>query len=127
VVLHRAVFPERHPNLAYPLTALGRAMLAADDPGAAEVYLREAYTVRRDGLPEGHWHVAASGLELGRALDGLGRVPEAEELLVESFRTLEAALGPDDERTGQARRALRAHYEGRGLLEQATALGPGGG
>jgi hypothetical protein len=87
--------------------------------------LREAYDARRRGLPEGHWHVAASGLELGRALDLLGREAEAEMVLRESHAALLATFGADDARTVEASDALRAHYLRRGLEEPAAEVGSG--
>ena len=78
-------------------------------------------TLRLGGLPIGHWEVAASALELGRALDALGREDEAERFLTESHRTLLDAFGPDDRRTDEARSALRDHLLRRGLDERAAA------
>ncbi len=115
LALHRAAYPARHPNLGYPLTGLGRVLLEAGRPVDALPLLREAYEARKAGLPAGHWHVAASGTPLGRALTRLGRYDEATRVLTEAVATLTAAFGKEDTRTGEARGALAAVYDARGV------------
>lgn len=124
---HREALPPGHSNLGYPLTSLGRVLRDDGDLVRSEALLREAYQVRSDGLPEGHWHVAASGLELGLTLDRMGRVDEAERYLEEAHSILVESFGEEDARAVQARDALVAHLEARGMAERAAALrGPGG-
>lgn len=108
--------------MARPLTSLGRVYLAQERFSEAERALREAYDVRRGGLPPGHWEVAATALDLGRALDGIGRMEEAERYLEESHSTLLTEFGAEDPRTVQARDALREHLLRRGLDERAARL-----
>jgi eukaryotic-like serine/threonine-protein kinase len=122
VDLHRLAFPPALPNLGHPLTSLGRIYLDQERFTEAERVLREAYHARSGGLPQGHWHIAASGLELGRALDALGREVEAEAKLVESHAILLETFGAADDRTLQARDALHAHWTRRGMGERVAEL-----
>ena len=52
----------------------------------------------------------------------LGRFDEAEPLLVEGYDRLTETRGEQDRATQRARDYLAAHYERRGLPEQAAAL-----
>lgn len=122
VAAHRRIFSPGHSNNGFPLTGLGRIYLDEGRYAEAEDVLRQAYEARAGSLPEGHWHIAASGLELGRALEGLRRDTEAERYLQEAYDILLGAFGPDDDRVGQARTALRDHFVRRGLADRAAAL-----
>lgn len=122
VEYHDALFPEGHPNHAPALTSLGTLYRRTDRPDDAVRVLQEAYTIRVEGLPEGHWHIAATAIELGRAHEARLDDAEAERYLREAFENLSENFGADDVRTGQARTALRAHLERRGLTDEADAL-----
>lgn len=126
VEYHRLTFPEGHPNHAPALTSLGTLYRRIDRLDASIETLRDAYAIRTGALPEGHWHIAATGLELGRSYDARGDDADAERQLVEAMRILDDNFGAEDSRTGQAREALRAHYERRGMVDEAAALGPAG-
>lgn len=123
---HEALFPEGHPNRAPALTSLGTLYRRTQRYAESVETLEAAYAIRTGALPEGHWHIAATGLELGRTHDARGDDAEAERYLMEAFTILGDNFGAEDPRTGQARDALRAHYERRGLDEAAAALGPAG-
>lgn len=123
---HRQTFPEGHPNHASPLTSLGTLYRRTDRLEDARRVLAEAYDIRVAAFPEGHWFIAATGLELGRTYEALGRDAEAERHLQEAYDILGENFGPDDDRTGQAREALRAHLLRRGLDDRAAALGADG-
>ena len=88
-------------------------------------YLLEARDIRAGALPEGHWFVGASELELGRSYEVLERDGEAERALSEAHRILLENFGSEDSRTEQARRALQEHYERRGMTAEAAAITEG--
>lgn len=119
---HRVVFSEGHPNLGFPLTALGQIYRETGRLRDSEAALREAYESRAAGLPQRHWHIAASGIELGLTLDLMGRAAEADSYLTEAYSILDETFGPDDPRTQRARDTLRAHLVRRGLLERAEEV-----
>ena len=113
VDLQRRVLAAGDPNRGFALTGLGRVLVEAGRPAEAEPYLREALAVRRGGLPADHWFIAATELALGDCLARLGREAEAEPLLARALATLEAAFGPKDSRTEEARGRLDALRAGR--------------
>jgi len=123
----RLAFPEGHPNIANALSSLGTLHRRTGRLQTSIEYLVEAREIRVAGLPEGHWNIAASDLELGRTYEALQRDEEAERYLTEAYRVLRENFGDEDARTGQARDALRAHYERRGMSDRAAAFANGRG
>ena len=110
-----------HPLIAIYRINLASVHLARNEPGAAEALLRQALPVRirvpgvvptrRRTFPEDDWSVGATKSLLGAALTALARYEEAEAVLLDAQRDLQAAPGPQgrDARTDDrpARRALR--------------------
>lgn len=123
VDFHRQTFPEGHPNHASPLTSLGTLYRRTGRLQEARRVLTEALEIRKEAFPERHWFIAATGLELGRTLDGLRMDADAERHLQEAYEILDENFGANDDRTGQAREALREHLVRRGLDERAAELG----
>ena len=52
---------------------------------------------------------------------------EAERYLREAYQILTENFGAEDGRTGQARDALRSHFERRGMASEVAELGIGDG
>jgi serine/threonine-protein kinase len=100
------VLPEEHPTVAGALLVLGRSLVQLGDPGAALSPLRECLELRQRALPADHWLIANTESVLGECLARMERYAEAERLLLDSAARLEAALGPDHERTREARDRL---------------------
>jgi eukaryotic-like serine/threonine-protein kinase len=95
------------------LTSMGR-------PAEAVPLLRNAVELRRRANTPGNWRIAESNAALGAALLALGRYDEAEPLLVESHRQLQAALSDANPATRDAAAALDALRVGRLQLRPAT-------
>ena len=109
---------------------LASVHLARKDSAAAEALIRQALQVRmrapdlvpsrRRMVPEDDWSVGAAKSLLGAALAGLARYDEAEAMLLEAHRDLEAGPGPQ----GRAARAtvarLVALYDAWGKPEKAA-------
>jgi tetratricopeptide (TPR) repeat protein len=98
-------------STAIALELWGRAALDRGDAAAAEPRLREAVALFSSRLPASDRRVARAQSVLGESLTGLGRLDEAEALLVSSLARLSS---PDNVDTEEARsrlsrlRALRA-------------------
>jgi hypothetical protein len=86
-------------------------LLLADEPQAGLVSALEASTIRQERLPAEHWQVAEAASLCGESLVALGRLHEAESLLVESHALLLAQRGADDRSTRAAARRLVELYE----------------
>ncbi len=121
MAIQREALPEGHTWTSVSLTGLGRAVLAQGRPEEAEPLLREALEIHVQALPEGHWRRAETQNALGACLSALGRFDEAEPLLVEGYSGLKKTRGDRHLITQYALRYLVAHYERRGLPDQAAA------
>jgi eukaryotic-like serine/threonine-protein kinase len=73
--------PEGEYRLADTHLLLGRALLGAGRPGAAEPHMRHTVAFRRRVQPAGHPQRATAECHLARALAALGRDAEARDLL----------------------------------------------
>jgi serine/threonine protein kinase/tetratricopeptide (TPR) repeat protein len=93
-----------HQLMAIYTIKLGAAQLARRQPAAAEALLREGLRIRvqaaqlipnrRRIFPEDDWSVGATKSLLGAALTALGRYGEAETVLLEAHRDLDALSPP---------------------------------
>jgi serine/threonine protein kinase/Tfp pilus assembly protein PilF len=93
-----------HQLIAIYSINLGAVQLARGQPGAAEPLLRDGLRIRllaptlvpnrRRILPEDDWSVAATRSLLGAALTALARYDEAETVLLEAIRDLDATTPP---------------------------------
>ncbi len=95
------------------LSTLGEVLTAFDRAPEAEPMLREALAVRgeKHGVEDPRTLETAS--LLGRCLAELGRYPEGEKLLLDSYRSLRANPYAGKELPGAARR-LAEYYDLRG-------------
>lgn len=76
------------PDMAYPLFSLGVFLIEEGRHEEAVTVLREAVTIRRDGLPPYHLYTARTEHYLSDALFSLGRTNEARAILEESIARL---------------------------------------
>ena len=67
--------------------------------GQSEALGAEAVEGARQSLPDGHWRIGGFLAGYGETLLKLGRFAEAEAALLEAHEFLEAAHGPNNERT----------------------------
>ena len=114
-------------NIAINLSNLGSFMTIKGEYARAEALLRESQDLNRQTVGEKHLrralplrvkalkpgHSAIAGTQgaLGECLTAQGRYAEAEPLLKDSHRALEASLGGRDPRTQKALRRLDALSE----------------
>ncbi len=76
--------------------------LLQGDLAGAEAHLRQALEIFRKRLPDGHSRLAEALVPLGEVLLETDRLAEAEPLAREALGILQAAFGPEDDRTREA-------------------------
>lgn len=94
-----------HPYVASANLGYAAMLIRAGDAVQGELRAREGLDIAVKTLPEGHWLIESARSALGVALLRQGRLAEAEPLLVDSWRALEATR-PGDEATMRAFEAL---------------------
>lgn len=119
--LMRETLPADHPDVAMVVLGLGEVAALSGRAEDAEPLLREALAIGEKSFGA-HWKVAEARSVLGDCLSRLGRVEEAERLLVSGHRGLVETLGEASIRTRRARRRLGDH-EHRGLPSSPVPLG----
>lgn len=128
VALEREHRPPGHWRIGAAWGALGTHLVRfAGDPAAALEPMRERLAVYRSALGDDHDWTADARVGLGECLLGLGRLDEAEPLLLEGHARLEATEGARGERTRLARALLVALYERSGRPELAERYQEAGG
>jgi serine/threonine protein kinase/tetratricopeptide (TPR) repeat protein len=120
-----------HPLIAIYRINLASVLLARKEAGAAEPLIRQALQVRirapgvvptrRRTFPEDDWSVGATKSLLGAALAALGRYEEAEAVLLDAHRDLQATSGPQGRDVRATINRLVALYEAWGRSEKAAA------
>ncbi len=93
---------------------LGRASLGLDEARAAEPILREVSEWFRRTQTADSWRRARAQGAWGECLLALGRLDEAEPLLLRSLAVLEREVGGNSTATQDARRRIRRLNEARG-------------
>ena len=78
-----------HPDTVDSRVQLGLDLLGQDRRDEAGSELTRAVASIRDALPPGHWRRALYEARLGRCLVALGRLEEAEQALLASWKVLE--------------------------------------
>jgi serine/threonine-protein kinase len=119
LAIRRELDPE-HLRVAGSLLVLGRIRLGQGDPAAAEPLLRESvarYEKRGAGNDLG---LAAAESALGECLTKLGRLDDAEKLLLDSLGRLEGGTARSPELVRQTRRKLALLYREMGVPERAA-------
>jgi tetratricopeptide (TPR) repeat protein len=104
----------RRLHLAEALLAQGRLNEAHAEVSAAVADLEAA-------MPQGHWWIAQSRSVLGAVLTEMGRLDEAEDLLLDSFRTIDAVKQPGDIYAVDSLRRIVAFYEASGRPDEAAS------
>jgi serine/threonine protein kinase/Tfp pilus assembly protein PilF len=114
--------PADHPYIASSDQLLGEIHLAAGEAREAIAPLRRALDicVRTYGVTS--WRTARSQSALGEALAATDNLGEAEPLLLESYRTLRAQLGNDDDLTQLARKRVLKFLSAHGRAAEADRL-----
>jgi len=121
-----------HQLVAIYTINLAAVDLARNDPEAAETLAREGLQLRalapglvpgrRRTLPEDDWSIGGTKSLVGAALLARGRVTEAETILLEGLRDLEAMPSPPRRDITETITRLVHVYEARGLPERAAAF-----
>lgn len=88
--------------------------------GQAATLLRGCLGVRQEALPEGHWLIADTASQLGRAVVGEGEFAEAEFLLLESYTAMRKNRGAPLDRKRQAIQRIILLYESWEKPDQAS-------
>jgi serine/threonine protein kinase/TolA-binding protein len=121
LVLYAKNVRSDHQYVASAEHYLGEALLAQNKFREAEVVLLAATERwRRTGAPG--WRSARSASALGEALNGLGRVDEAERYLVDSYRELNADPGADGDSKRIARERISKFYTALGQRQKLNTL-----
>jgi len=100
-----------HPLLVYPLLGIAQIHLDKNRPEEAEPLLRKSLEIKLSAVDEEHWMVGLIKSRLGKCLMALEEFKEAETLMIEGFKTLDAALGTPNDRTQKSIRNLIQLYE----------------
>jgi serine/threonine-protein kinase len=120
IKIQKQLLPEGNAQFGLSYFVLGKILTRTGDTRGGEDYLRRALDTQTKNLPKGHRWAAYTQSALGENLTAQKRYAEAEPLLVESYNTLNAALGPQDPKTREARRRLGALYLSWGRPEEAA-------
>jgi tetratricopeptide (TPR) repeat protein len=104
----QASLGQDQPQRARYLIALALVHLARNHPDLAEPLARDALRLRRLDLPEQAVPVSAAKSILGAVLTALGRLDEAEILLVDAARLLKDGAGAEGREARSARERLAA-------------------
>ncbi len=120
--IYAGVLPEDHPYVASSQHTLGEILLAEDKATEAVAALRVAIDICVRKYGEQHWRTARSRSALGEAMDDLGYVDDARQLLTQSHAVLREKLGKDDATTGVARARLVQFLRKRGLERETARL-----
>jgi len=110
---------ERNPELAGALNNWAEALIHQGKHAEAEPLLRKAYHIAAAAVTDDHPVTAFVKSTLGTCLTGLQRFAEAESLLTSSGQFLSASIGVQHPYTQQALKNIAAHYEARGMRQQA--------
>ena len=100
LAIQRKVLSPSHLDMTLSMTLVAKLLLERRAPGdveKADVVLRECLDIRGKTLPADHWQVIETEGLLGESLTLLRRFEQAESVLLESHRKLEAAGGPRGE------------------------------
>jgi eukaryotic-like serine/threonine-protein kinase len=116
-IQRRTLGPQSRSTLT-TLNNLGVNLMQAQKPGEALPLLTETLAgLTATGAPE--WMIGASKTYVGECLLDLGRLDEAEKVLLEAHALLAEKMKPEHERTRRAAGALARLYEKRGDAARA--------
>ncbi len=122
LAIYAGAVPPDHPYIASSQHTLGEILLAQGDAAAALEALRVAIDICVRKYGDQHWRTARSRSALGEAMDQLGYVDDAKELLTQSHAVMRDKLGKGDTTTQAARNRLTSFLRKRGLEREAARL-----
>jgi serine/threonine-protein kinase len=118
----RELLGDEHPEVATALVNLGSLHQIRGDYDAAARALGEAASIRRGLFPPGHLSVVSTEVRQGIALVLLGRLAEAEPLLVPGAERYAATLPAGDRQAQNILESVARMYEGSGRPERAREV-----
>lgn len=107
-------------TLAESICRLGAARWRNGEYARAEELLAECTGIRRRTLPEDHWLIAWSESLRGGCLAGLGRIEEAEPILLETSQRILKTLGSEGTYAREALLRVVHLYEASDRPEEAA-------
>lgn len=113
-----------HPDYAEALAALALVLARTDRCSEAEPMLRRAIAILAGAPPVDQRQLATIEGRLGECLTALGRLAEAEAVLLESHRRIVAIRGPGSRAERSAAQRLERLYTLAGNAEQAARYRP---
>jgi serine/threonine protein kinase/tetratricopeptide (TPR) repeat protein len=122
ISIQERALPIGHIDFARSWVVLGKILTVSNTPASGESYLRRAVEVRTKSLLPGHPATAEAIGALGANLISQNRFDEAEPLLVQSYESLKARMGPRDPRAVEAAQRLARLYEAWHKPEQAATF-----
>jgi tetratricopeptide (TPR) repeat protein len=120
--IYRETLSAEHLYIASAEYLLGEILVARKDAVHAVEPLRHSVAVASQAKDAPQWRAARSQNTLGVALAALGQYPEAEELLIGSYRVLFRELGADDALTRTAHQRALDFLRARGRSHEAVQL-----
>ncbi|NBC65161.1 MAG: tetratricopeptide repeat protein, partial [Bacteroidetes bacterium] len=118
----QAGLPPGHPFLAYGYHNLASVLLSQKQPGEALPYFRDAYKIRTEHLSPENPERAMTTSMLGECLASLGRIAEAEPLLIEGYQSLLISRGEDHSTTKEAANRLRVFLKNQDRVEEFAQI-----
>jgi serine/threonine-protein kinase len=119
--VYRALYGERHPEVAEALYYLGASMAGTGDTPGAIAYYRQSLEIFRSVDPN-NANVPYLLSDLAGALNAVGQTAEAEQVALEGLELSRQRYGNQHVLTGSLLSVLGGLYEGRGDLRQAETF-----
>ena len=89
LTLQSDLLGSEHSEVGSSMSLLANLLIETERFQEAHTVAAEAHRIQLQSLGADHWRTAAAASAEGAALSGLGRHAEAEELLLQSFATLQ--------------------------------------
>ena len=119
--IDRAVYGERHPNVASDLLNLGAIQQEWGHYPEAEKFFRQALEIYEGWYGKEHYEVAATLTMIGRTLIYQNRLPEASERLHRALGIRERVFGPEHPTVASTLNELGRVAQQEGRLDEAEA------
>jgi len=121
LTIDRALYGDRHPNVADDLINLGAIQFEGGRYADAERFYREAHEILRAWYGTDHAETASSLVMIGRALVSQQRMDDAVPLLRDALRTYERVYGAVHPRIASTLNELGRLAQQQGRLDDAEA------
>jgi serine/threonine-protein kinase len=118
--IRRRLLTPDHLHTASTLEALANVLNRRERYDEALALAQQANASYAKTMGADSWRIVANGRNVGSALTGLKRYPEAEKVLLESYRMLADKRGPTHVTTRSAAARLATLYEAWGKAPQAA-------